>query len=117
MVPIVGQPGAWKTSLVKLINRTYDATHGQILVDGMDVRDWNLAALRSQISMIEQDIFLFSRSLQDNIGFGRPGATEVEIISASRAAQAHDFIQEFEQAYQTVVGERGVTLSGGQRQR
>jgi len=116
-VAIVGQTGAGKTSLVKLINRTYDVTSGQVLVDGIDVREWNLASLRSQISIIEQDIFLFSRSLSDNIAFGKPGATRDEVIAASVAAQAHDFILEFDQGYETVVGERGVTLSGGQRQR
>ncbi len=116
-VAIVGQTGAGKTSLVKLINRTYDPTQGQVLVDGVDVRDWNLASLRSQISMIEQDIFLFSRSVSDNIAFGKPGATRDEVLSAARAAQAHDFIETFEQKYETVIGERGVTLSGGQRQR
>lgn len=116
-VAIVGQTGAGKTSLVRLVNRTYDASSGQILVDGVDVRDWNLAALRSQISMIEQDIFLFSRSISDNIAFGRPGATQEVIQSAAQAAQAHEFIQSFDQGYQTVIGERGVTLSGGQRQR
>jgi len=116
-VAIVGQTGAGKTSLAKLINRTYDVTTGQILVDGMDVRDWNLASLRSQISIIEQDIFLFSRNLADNIAFGKPGATREEIIASSTVAQAHDFITEFDQSYDTVVGERGVTLSGGQRQR
>lgn len=116
-VAIVGQTGAGKTSLVKLINRTYDATQGQILVDGVDVRDWNLAALRSQISMIEQDIFLFSRSVSDNIAFGRPGAKKEEVEAAAKSAQADDFIQSFDKGYETVVGERGVTLSGGQRQR
>jgi ATP-binding cassette subfamily B protein len=116
-VAIVGQTGAGKTSLVKLINRTYDVTSGQVLVDGLDVRDWNLASLRSQISIIEQDIFLFSRSLSDNIAFGKPGATRDEVIAASIAAQAHEFILGFDQGYDTVVGERGVTLSGGQRQR
>lgn len=116
-VAIVGQTGAGKTSLVKLVNRTYDITGGQILVDGVDARDWNLAALRSQISMIEQDIFLFSRSISDNIAFGKPGATQEEIEAAARAAQAHDFIQTFDKGYETVIGERGVTLSGGQRQR
>ena len=116
-VAIVGQTGAGKTSLAKLINRTYDVKSGQILIDGVDVRDWNLAALRSQISIIEQDIFLFSRNLADNIAFGKPGATKDEIIASSIAAQAHDFILEFDQTYDTVVGERGVTLSGGQRQR
>jgi ATP-binding cassette, subfamily B, bacterial len=116
-VAIVGQTGAGKTSLVKLINRTYDVTEGQVLVDGVDVRDWNLASLREQISIIEQDIFLFSRSLRDNIAFGKPGATREEVIAASIAAQAHDFILDFDQTYETTVGERGVTLSGGQRQR
>lgn len=116
-VAIVGQTGAGKTSLARLINRTYDVTAGQVLIDGVDVREWNLAALRSQISIIEQDIFLFSRSLSDNIAFGKPGATKEEIISASIASQAHDFILDFDQTYGTVVGERGVTLSGGQRQR
>jgi ATP-binding cassette subfamily B protein len=116
-VAIVGQTGAGKTSLVKLINRTYDLRSGRVLVDGIDVRDWNLAALRSQISIIEQDIFLFSRSLSDNIAFGKPGATRDEIMAASIAAQAHDFILDFDQSYATTVGERGVMLSGGQRQR
>lgn len=116
-VAIVGQTGAGKTSLVKLVNRTYDITSGQILIDGVDARDWNLAALRSQISMIEQDIFLFSRTIAENIAFGKPGATQEEIEAAARAAQAHDFIQTFDKSYETVIGERGVTLSGGQRQR
>ena len=116
-VAIVGQTGAGKTSLVKLINRTYEVSQGQVLVDGVDVREWNLASLREQISIIEQDIFLFSRSLSDNISFGKPNATKDEIMSASIAAQAHDFILDFDQTYGTVVGERGVTLSGGQRQR
>lgn len=116
-VAIVGQTGAGKTSLVKLINRTYDVTQGQVLVDGVDVRDWNLAALRSQVSMIEQDIFLFSRSVSDNIAFGRPESPQRQIEMAAEFAQADDFIQTFDKGYATVVGERGVTLSGGQRQR
>ena len=116
-VAIVGQTGAGKTSLVKLINRTYDVTQGKVLVDGVDVRDWNLSALRSQISMIEQDIFLFSRSVSDNIAFGKPDATQSEVEMAAQSAQADDFIQVFDKGYATIVGERGVTLSGGQRQR
>jgi ATP-binding cassette subfamily B protein len=116
-VAIVGQTGAGKTSLVRLINRTYDATRGSVLVDGIDVRDWNLAALRSQISMIEQDIFLFSRSISDNIAFGKPGSTHEQVLEASQAAQAHEFIESFDEGYGTIIGERGVTLSGGQRQR
>ncbi|MFT3891795.1 MAG: ABC transporter ATP-binding protein [Anaerolineales bacterium] len=116
-VAIVGQTGAGKTSLVKLINRTYDTTKGQVIIDGVDVRDWNLASLRSQISMIEQDIFLFSRTVSDNIAFGKPDATKEEVEMAAKSAQADDFIHSFEKGYETVVGERGVTLSGGQRQR
>jgi ATP-binding cassette subfamily B protein len=113
----VGQTGAGKTTLVKLINRTYDATQGQLLVDGVEVRDWNLAALRSQVSTIEQDVFLFSRSVSDNIAFGKPESTRAEVEAAAKSAQVDDFIQTFDKGYETVVGERGVTLSGGQRQR
>jgi ATP-binding cassette subfamily B protein len=116
-VAIVGQTGTGKTSLMKLVNRTYDTSHGKILVDGVDVRDWNLASLRSQISIIEQDIFLFSRSIAENIAFGKPVATRLEVEAAARSAQVNDFIHEFEKGYDTVIGERGVTLSGGQRQR
>ena len=116
-VALVGQTGAGKTSLVRLINRAYDITQGQVLVDGVDVRDWNLASLRSQISMIEQDIFLFSRSIADNIAFGKPGAVRDEVLYAANGAQAHEFIETLDQSYETVIGERGVTLSGGQRQR
>jgi ATP-binding cassette subfamily B protein len=114
---IVGQTGSGKTTFAKLLNRTYDIAHGQVLVDGIDVRQWNLAALRRQISIIEQDLFLFSRSLAENIAFGCPEATQMEIEAAAKTAQAHDFIMSFKDGYQTVVGERGVTLSGGQRQR
>ncbi|HJW91362.1 MAG TPA: ABC transporter ATP-binding protein [Anaerolineales bacterium] len=116
-VAIVGQTGAGKTTLAKLVNRTYDASAGKVLVDGKDVRDWNLEALRRNISMIEQDVFLFSRTIAENIAFGLPGANQEEIEAAARAAQAHEFIINFEGGYQTVIGERGITLSGGQRQR
>jgi ATP-binding cassette subfamily B protein len=116
-VAIVGQTGAGKTSLARLINRTYDITAGQVLVDGRDVREWNLEALRRNIAIIEQDIFLFSRTIAENIAFGKPDATPEEIEAAAKAAQAHEFILSFQDGYQTVIGERGVTLSGGQRQR
>jgi ATP-binding cassette subfamily B protein len=116
-VAIVGQTGSGKTSLVRLVNRTYDVTAGQVLVDGVDVHQWNLESLRQQISIIEQDIFLFSRSVADNIRFGKPGAPQAEVQQAARAAQADEFILGFEEGYDTVIGERGVTLSGGQRQR
>jgi ATP-binding cassette subfamily B protein len=116
-VAIVGQTGSGKTTLAKLVNRTYDISSGQVLVDGVDVRQWNLEALRRGISMIEQDIFLFSRSIRENIAFGNPNASLEEIRQAARAAQADEFIYGFDSDYETVIGERGVTLSGGQRQR
>jgi ATP-binding cassette subfamily B protein len=116
-IAIVGQTGSGKSSIAKLINRTYDADDGRVLVDGVDVRDWNLEALRRQISIIEQDIFMFSRTVAENIAFGKPDATPEEIEEAAKAAQAHEFILRFKDGYDTVVGERGVTLSGGQRQR
>lgn len=116
-VAVVGQTGAGKTTLTKLINRIYDARRGRVLVDGVDVRDWKLESLRSQVSIIEQDIYLFSRSIADNIAFGRQDATREEIEAAARKAQAHEFISELPEGYETVVGQRGVTLSGGQRQR
>ncbi|MCB2203051.1 ABC transporter ATP-binding protein/permease [bacterium] len=116
-VAIVGQTGSGKTSLVKLINRTFDVRSGKVLVDGVDVRDWYLESLRNQISIIEQDVFLFSRSIADNIAFGKPEASKEEIIHAAKEAQAHDFIMSFDKGYDTVIGERGATLSGGQRQR
>jgi ATP-binding cassette subfamily B protein len=116
-VAIVGQTGTGKTTLTKLINRTYDANKGTVEVDGLNVKDWQLASLRRGISVIEQDIFLFSSSISDNIAFGKPDATEEEIINAAKLAQAHDFILDLPDKYQTVIGERGATLSGGQRQR
>lgn len=114
---LVGQTGAGKSTVAKLINRIYDADRGAVMIDGVDVRKWNLETLRRQISIIEQDIFLFSRSIAENIAFGKPDATQSEIEAAARAAQAHDFIMSFPDGYATVVGERGMMLSGGQRQR
>ncbi len=116
-IAIVGQTGSGKTTLTRLINRIFDADGGRVLVDGVDVRDWSLESLRSQISAIEQDPFLFSRTVRENIAFGVPAATEDDIRAAAQAAQAHDFISEFRDGYATEIGERGVTLSGGQRQR
>jgi len=116
-VALVGQTGAGKTTLTRLINRVYDVDGGAVRVDGVDVRDWHLERLRRQVSVIEQDLFLFSRSIADNIAFGCPEATRAEIEGAARDAQAHDFIMELPGGYDTVIGERGVTLSGGQRQR
>ena len=116
-IAIVGQTGSGKTSLTQLINRIFDADQGRVLVDGVDVRDWNIESLRSQISTIEQDVFLFSRTLAENIAFGCSDADHEAIEQAARAAQAHEFITSFPEGYQTEIGERGVTLSGGQRQR
>jgi ATP-binding cassette, subfamily B, bacterial len=117
-VAIVGQTGAGKTTLTRLVTRTFDTAAGQVRIDGVDVRDWSLDSLRSQIATIEQDIVLFSRSIAENIAFGlRGAATQSQIEDAARMAQAHEFIMDFPDGYQTIVGERGVTLSGGQRQR
>lgn len=116
-VAIVGQTGTGKTSLVKLVNRIYDATDGQVLVDGVDVRDWNLEALRRGISIIEQDVFLFSKAISENVNFGNQNASKEMVVESARAAQADEFITNLPEGYDTVIGERGVTLSGGQRQR
>jgi ATP-binding cassette, subfamily B, bacterial len=116
-IAIVGQTGSGKSTLTRLINRIFDVDTGRVKVDGVDVRDWNLESLRSQISTIEQDPFLFSRTLRENIAFGVPQASPALVESAAEAAQAHDFITSFKDGYNTEVGERGVTLSGGQRQR
>ncbi|MGO8695888.1 MAG: ABC transporter ATP-binding protein [Rectinemataceae bacterium] len=116
-VAVVGRTGSGKTSLARLVNRIFDADSGQVLIDDADVREWNLESLRAQIASIEQDVFLFSRPIRENIGFGKEGAGHDEIERAARAAQAHEFIGDFEDGYDTEVGERGITLSGGQRQR
>ena len=116
-VAIVGLTGSGKTTLTRLINRIYDTASGHVLVDGVDVKDWSLESLRSQISTIEQDVFLFSRTLRENVAFGLAEAGPKEIERAAREAQAHEFIMAFPEGYETKIGERGVTLSGGQRQR
>ena len=116
-VALVGQTGSAKTTLTQLVNRTYDPGAGRIAIDGVDLRDWSLTSLRSQIATIEQDVFLFSLSVADNIAFARPGAGRRDLETAARAAAAHDFIAAFSDGYDTIIGERGVTLSGGQRQR
>ncbi len=117
-VAIVGQTGAGKSTLTKLLNRTFDVGNGRILIDSIDVRDWSLDSLRGQIGTIEQDIFLFSRTIAENIAFGaRADVPQAEIEAAAKQAQAHEFIMSFPNDYQTKIGERGVMLSGGQRQR
>ena len=117
-IAIVGQTGSGKSTLTRLINRIYEVSGGRVLIDGVDVRVWSMESLRSQIATIDQDVFLFSRTLAENIAFGvRRPVTREEIEAVAKQAQAHDFITNFKDGYDTVVGERGVTLSGGQRQR
>ena len=116
-VAIVGQTGSGKTTLSRLINRIFEASEGRVTVDDVDVREWSLESLRSQISTIEQDVFLYSRSVAENIAFGRSDSDSEAVVQAAREAQAHEFIVGFSDGYDTTVGERGVTLSGGQKQR
>ncbi|MGC8856085.1 MAG: ABC transporter ATP-binding protein [Anaerolineae bacterium] len=117
IVALIGQTGSGKTSLVNLIPRFYDVSEGAVLVDGYDVRTLELESLRRQIGIVLQTSLLFSDTIRANIAYGRPDASEAEIVAAAKAAQAHDFIMSFSNGYDTIVGERGVTLSGGQRQR
>jgi ATP-binding cassette subfamily B protein len=117
IVALIGPTGSGKTSLINLIPRFYDVTEGTVFVDGVDVRQMDLKALRRQIGIVLQTSLLFSDTIKANIAYGRPDATEDEVFAAARAAQAHEFIEGFPNGYETIVGERGVTLSGGQRQR
>ena len=117
LIALIGMTGSGKTSLINMIPRFYDVSAGIVRVDGQDVRDLNLVALRKQIGIVLQTSLLFSDSIRENIAYGRPDASLNEIIAAAKAAQAHEFIEEMPEGYDTVVGERGITLSGGQRQR
>jgi ATP-binding cassette subfamily B protein len=117
-IAIVGQTGSGKSTLTKLVNRIYDINEGHLRIDGVNVYDWSLDSLRSQVSSIEQDIFLFSRTIAENIAYGLgKQADQAAIEQAAKDAQAHAFITSFKDGYETIIGERGVTLSGGQRQR
>jgi ABC-type multidrug transport system fused ATPase/permease subunit len=116
-VAVIGHTGSGKTTLTALVPRFYDVTAGRLLVDGADVRDVKLRSLRRAIAVISQDPFLFSTTVRENIAFGAPDASDDEIERAARLAQAHEFIAELPEGYDTVIGERGITLSGGQRQR
>ena len=116
-VALVGPSGSGKTTLASLLPRLYDVQQGKILVDGIDVRDYSLKALRSAIGVVQQDSFLFSGTIRENILYGKPDASEADITAAAKAANAHSFIAILPDGYNTVLGERGVNLSGGQRQR
>jgi ABC-type multidrug transport system fused ATPase/permease subunit len=117
VVALVGPTGVGKSTLVSLIPRFYDVTRGSITLDGRDIRTCTLDSLRRQISIVLQDVFLFHGSVRENILFGRPGATEQELITAARIANADGFISALSDGYDTLIGERGVKLSGGQKQR
>jgi len=117
LIALIGQTGSGKTSLVNLIPRFYDVTTGAVLVDGVDVRQADLVSLRRQIGIVLQTSLLFSDSIKANLAYGKPDASDEQIVAAAKAAQAHEFISGFSEGYETMVGERGVTLSGGQRQR
>jgi ABC-type multidrug transport system fused ATPase/permease subunit len=116
-VALIGHSGAGKTTLASLVPRFYDVQAGRVTVDGADVRELTLGSLRGAIGAIAQDPFLFSATVRENIAFGRPDATEEEVVQAARLAQAHEFVERLPEGYETVIGERGITLSGGQRQR
>jgi ATP-binding cassette subfamily B protein len=116
-IALLGATGSGKTTIINLIPRFYDVSAGKVLIDGHDVRDVQLESLRRQIGIVLQETNLFTGTIRDNIAFGRPEATDDEIIAAAKAAAAHDFITDFPQGYDTPVGERGATLSGGQKQR
>ncbi|HZW04870.1 MAG TPA: ABC transporter ATP-binding protein [Anaerolineaceae bacterium] len=116
-VAIMGTTGSGKSSIINLIPRFYDVTEGRVLIDGYDVRDVTIESLRSQIGIVLQETTLFSGTVRENIAYGKPDASEEEVIAAAKAAQAHDFVSELTDGYDTVIGERGTGLSGGQRQR
>lgn len=117
MVALVGSSGSGKTTLVSLVPRFYEPTEGQILIDGVDIRECTLGSLRAQIGVVSQEVVLFDDTVRNNIGYGRPGATDEEVIQAATLAYAHEFIERLPGRYQTLIGERGVKLSGGERQR
>jgi ATP-binding cassette subfamily B protein len=117
VVALIGHTGAGKTTLASLVPRFYDVQQGRVTIDGTDVRDVTLRSLRREIGVISQDPFLFSATVRENIAFGREDASEEDVERAAALAQAHEFVSQLPQGYDTVIGERGITLSGGQRQR
>ncbi|MDC0716641.1 ABC transporter ATP-binding protein [Nannocystis bainbridge] len=117
LIAVVGPSGAGKTTLLSLLPRLYDVTSGRVLIDGVDVRDYSLTALRAAVGIVQQESFIFTGTVRENIAYGRPDAADEEIEAAARAAYAHEFITRLGDGYDTRLGERGVNLSGGQRQR
>lgn len=117
MVAIVGSSGSGKTTLANLLPRFYHPTAGRVLIDGVDIQSFTLASLRAQIGIVSQEVVLFDDTVLNNIAFGKPHATEAEIVQAAKLAYAHEFVERLPQGYQTMVGEKGVKLSGGERQR
>ena len=116
-VALVGPSGVGKSTLCSLVPRFYDVVEGTVSVDGHDVRDVTLASLRRHIGVVQQDLYLFSGTVRENLLYGRPGASEDDVVAAAKAANAHDFIMALPQGYDTDIGQRGVKLSGGQKQR
>jgi len=117
IIALLGPPGSGKSTMAHLLPRFYDVTSGRVTIDGTDIRDVELASLRRNIGIVQQDVFLFTTTIRENIAYGRNDATMEDVVKAAKVAQLHEHIQSLEDGYETVLGERGVTLSGGQRQR
>ena len=114
---IVGPTGSGKSTIVRLLLRFYDPQEGVITLDGQDIKDWDLERLRQSIGLVSQSVYLFDGTVWDNILYGRPEASEADVIAAAKAAEVHDFIESLPKGYHTPIGERGLKLSGGQSQR
>lgn len=117
VIALLGAPGSGKSTIVNLISRFYDVSGGRVTIDGIDVRDVTFESLRRNVGFVQQDVFLFTTSMKENIAYGRESASAAEVTQAAKVAQLHDFIESLDQSYETPIGERGSTLSGGQRQR
>lgn len=116
-IALVGPSGSGKTTLCSLLSRFYDVTNGSICIDGQNIKDVTLKSLRSNIGLVQQDVYLFTGTIEQNIAYGRPGASHADIVEAAKKANIHDFIMSLPEGYNTFCGERGTRLSGGQKQR